>query len=70
MIFVSTDEIEAYYRVTWSQQRGQRGLPVPQLSEVQDEIRTLLKSTRLQQEVDKWTTQLRSRANVDVYTWR
>ncbi len=70
MIFVSTDEIEAYYRGTWSQQRRQRGLPVPQLSEVQDEIRTLLKSTRLQQEVDKWTTQLRSRANVDVYTWR
>src|SRR5712691_5419891 len=51
MIFVSTDEIEAYYRGTWSQQRRQRGLPVPQLSEVQDEIRTLLKSTRLQQEV-------------------
>jgi hypothetical protein len=70
MIFVSTDEIEAYYRGTWSQQRRQRGLAVPPLAEVQDEIRTLLKSTRLQEEIDKWTTQLRSRANVDVYTWR
>jgi hypothetical protein len=70
MIFVSTDEIEAYYRGTWSQQRRQRGLAIPPLAEVQDEIRTLLKSTRLQEEIDKWTTQLRSRANVDVYTWR
>jgi len=70
MIFVSTDEIEAYYRGTWSQQRRQRGLAVPLLAEVQDEIRTLLKSSRLQEEIDKWTTQLRSRANVDVYTWR
>src|SRR6266851_5209600 len=70
MIFVSTDEIENYYRTTWSQQRRARGLPIPPLSEVQDEIRTLLKSTRLQQEVERWTTQLRARANVDIYTWK
>jgi len=70
MIFVSTDEIEAYYRGTWSQQRRQRGLAVPPLAEVQDEIRTLLKSSRLQEEIDKWTNQLRARANVDIYTWR
>jgi hypothetical protein len=70
MIFVSSDEIEAYYRGTWSQQRTARGLPIPPLSQVQEEIRTLLKATRLQQEIDRWTTQLRSRANVDVYAWR
>lgn len=70
MIFVSTDEIETYYRTTWSEQRRARNLPIPPLAEVQDEIRTLLKSTRLQQEVERWTTQLRARANVDVYTWR
>ena len=70
MIFVSTDEIETYYRTTWSEQRRGRGLPIPPLGQVQDEIRTLLKSTRLQQEVERWTTQLRARANVDVYTWK
>ncbi|MDQ6802945.1 MAG: hypothetical protein M3041_19240 [Acidobacteriota bacterium] len=69
MIFVSTDEIETYYKTTWSQQRTARGLPIPPLAEVQDEIRALLKSTRLQREVERWTTQLRARANVDVYTW-
>jgi hypothetical protein len=70
MIFVSSDEIEAYYHGTWSQQRTARGLPIPALSEVQEEIRTLLKATRLQQEIDRWTTQLRSRANVDIYAWK
>jgi NADH dehydrogenase/NADH:ubiquinone oxidoreductase subunit G len=70
MIFVSTDEIENYYKTTWSQQRTARGLPIPPLAEVQDDIRTLLKSARLQQEVERWTTQLRARANVDIYTWR
>src|SRR5260370_14422270 len=60
MIFVSTDEIETYYRTTWSEQRRARGLPIPQQSEVQDEIRTLLKSTRLEQEVERWTLQLRA----------
>jgi peptidyl-prolyl cis-trans isomerase SurA len=70
MIFVSTDEIENYYRTTWSEQRRARGLPIPPLAEVQDEIRTLLKSTRLQHEVERWTTQLRARANVDIYAWK
>jgi hypothetical protein len=70
MIFVSTDEIENYYRTTWTQQRRARGLAIPALPEVQDEIRILLKSTRLQQEVERWTTQLRARANVDIYTWK
>jgi hypothetical protein len=51
-------------------QRRQRGLAVPPLADVQEDIRTTLKSTRLQQEVDKWTTELRSRANMDIYTWR
>ncbi len=70
MIGVSSEEIDAYYRGTWSEQRRARGLPIPPLSEVQGEIRNLLKANRLQQEVDRWTTQLRSRVNVDIYAWR
>jgi len=70
MIVVSSDEIDAYYRGAYSKERRQRGLAVPPLASVQEDIRTTLKSARLQQEVDKWTTELRSRANVDVYTWR
>jgi len=70
MIFISNDEIATYYRGAWSQQRRQRGLSIPPLTEVTEEIRTLLKSTRQQEEIDKWTAQLRARANVDVYAWR
>ena len=70
MIFVSNDDIESTYAGTWSQQRRARGLPIPPLAEVQEEIRTLIRSRQLQTEIDKWTTQLRARANVDVYAWR
>jgi hypothetical protein len=70
IIFVSSDEIEKYYSTTWSQQRRERGLPITPLNEVSDEIRTLLRSDRLQAEVTSWTAQLRARANVDIYATR
>ena len=70
LIFVSSDEIETYYRGTWSQQRRARNLPIPPLSEVESDIRALLRSDRLQTEVASWTTQLRARTNVDIYAWR
>ncbi|SRR5581483_1785990 len=70
LVFISNEEIETYYRGPWSEQRRQRGLAIPPLNDVRDEIRTLLKSERLQSEIDKWTAQLRARANVDVYAWK
>jgi hypothetical protein len=70
LVFVSNDEIDAYYRGTWSEQRRKRGLAIPPIAEVREEIRTLLRASRLQEEIEKWTTQLRERANVDVYAWR
>jgi phenylpropionate dioxygenase-like ring-hydroxylating dioxygenase large terminal subunit len=70
MIFVSNEDIESMYSGTWSEQRRQRGLPIPPLTEVSEEIRTLIRSRQLQTEIDKWTAQLRARANVDVYAWR
>ena len=70
LIFVSNEEIETYYKGPWSQQRRQRGLAIPPLNDVREEIRALLKSSRLQEEIEKWTGQLRARANVDVYAWK
>ncbi len=69
-ILISSDDIETYYNGPWSKERRTRGLSVPPLPAVQDEIRALLKATQLQQDVEKWTVQLRSEANVDIYTWR
>jgi hypothetical protein len=70
LIFVPTDEIEAYYRGAWSQQRRERGLAIPPLNEVREEIRSLLRARRLQNEIESWTSRLRQRANVDIYAWR
>ena len=70
LVFIPNEEIEAYYQGTWSEQRRKRGLAVPPLAQVREEIRTLLKSERLQSEIEKWTAQLRARANVDVYAWK
>lgn len=70
MIFVSNEDIESTYAGTWSEQRRQRGLAVPPLAEVRDEIRALIRSRQLQQEIDKWTAQLRARTNVDIYAWK
>ena len=70
LVFVPNEDIENYYRTTWSAQRRQRGLSVPPLDQVRDEIRQLLRSTRLTEEIDRWTSRLRLRANVDIFAWQ
>ena len=70
LVFVTNEEIDDYYRGPWREQRRGRGLPVPPLSEVREEVRAALRLSRLQVEIDRWTSQLRARANVDVYAWR
>jgi parvulin-like peptidyl-prolyl isomerase len=70
LVFISNDDVAAYYSGPWTRQRRERGLPVPPLETVREEIRTAVRSTRLQEEIGNWTTQLRARANVDVFAWR
>ena len=70
LIFVANDDIAAYYNGPWRQQRTTRGLPVPALNDAREEIRTLIRSRQLDQQIETWTSQLRARANVDVYAWK
>ncbi|HET7435724.1 MAG TPA: hypothetical protein VFN10_13530 [Thermoanaerobaculia bacterium] len=70
LVFITNDDIETYYRGPWSEQRRTRGLAVPPLADVREEVRTAVRATRLEDEIAKWTAQLRARANVDVYAWR
>jgi hypothetical protein len=70
LVFVSPEDIESYYRGAWSTQRRERGLSVPPLDQVREEIRLAVRATRVEQEIARWTGQLRERANVDVYAWR
>jgi hypothetical protein len=70
LIFVANDDIATYYNGPWRQQRVARGLPVPPLNDVREEIRTLIRSRQLDQQIETWTNQLRARANVDVYAFK
>ena len=70
LIFISDEEVEEYYRNQWSEQRRQHALPIPPLEQVKPEIRAAVRNVRLDEEIAKWTAQLRARANVDVYAWK
>lgn len=70
LVFVAGEEIEEYYRGPWTTQRRERGLAVPPLDQVREEVRLAVRASRVQQETERWTAQLRERANVDVYAWR
>jgi hypothetical protein len=70
LVFISAEDVDQYYRGPWTRQRRERGLAVPPLAQVADEIHTAARSARLEEEIGKWTAQLRARANVDVYAWR
>jgi hypothetical protein len=70
LVFISNEEMETYYRGPWSQQRRERGLAVPPLDSVREEVRNAVRGSRLADEIGKWTAQLRARADVDVYAWR
>ena len=70
LVFITNEDIEEYYRGPWTRQRRDRGLDVPPLDAVREEIRTAVRGSRVQEEIGRWTGQLRERANVDVYAWR
>ncbi len=70
LVFISNDDIDAYYRGPWTEQRRERGLSVPPLSSVREDVRIAARGSRLQEEIGKWTAQLRARADVDIYAWR
>lgn len=69
LVFISLAEIERYYQEEYLPQRAAQGLPARALEQVREELRAALRAERLTSELDLWTTQLRERANVDIYTW-
>ena len=70
LLFIANEEIEAYYRDEWTRQRRARGLDVPALATVREEVRQALHAQRLSQEITRWTDRLRLRADVDIFAWR
>lgn len=67
MVFVSLEEIEGYYRDVWIEQRLAADEPIRPLADVRDQIRAILKLERLEEEVARWSEDLRDRANIDIF---
>lgn len=66
-VFVSLDDISKYYRNVLTPEMQKGGQPVPPLDEVREEIREVLKQQRMNQELEKWTEELRAAADVVIH---
>jgi peptidyl-prolyl cis-trans isomerase SurA len=66
-VFVGLDDIATYYRNVLTPQLQKQRLAVPPLDDVRDQIRGVLRQQRLTEEIDRWTEELRAKANIAVY---
>ena len=63
-VFVGLEEIEAHYQRVLAPQLRASGQPVPPLDEVREQIREVLRQQRLNEELQRWTAELRRAADV------
>ncbi|HEY0558370.1 MAG TPA: hypothetical protein VGG20_29230 [Thermoanaerobaculia bacterium] len=66
-VFVGPDDINRYYRDVLTPEMQKHGQPVPQLVDVREDIREVLKQQKMTQEMTTWTRDLRERVDVVVY---
>jgi hypothetical protein len=63
-VFVSRQSIQEYYDEVLQPEMRRRGQPVPEVGEVREQIRSVLRERRLDEELIRWTDDLRANANV------
>ncbi len=63
-VFVGLDDIRTYYETELVSRLRAAGAPVPLLDEVRQEIRQVLREQRLNEELERWTEELRREADV------
>lgn len=66
-VFVSLDDIRAYYDDVLTKEMARRGRPLPPLGDVREEIRNVLREQRLNEEILRWTRELRLEADIEDY---
>ena len=66
-IFVGLEDIRKYYDESLVPQLKERGDPVPPVEEVREAIRTLLREQRMNEELERWTTELLQLADIEDY---
>ena len=67
-VFISLDDIRDYYVNVLTPKLTAEKQPVPPLDDVREEIRDVLKQQRLNQELERWTEDLRRKADVVDYS--
>jgi hypothetical protein len=63
-VFVGLDEIRSYHESTLVPEMRRQGKAAPPLEEVRESIRAVLKEQRLNEELERWTEELRRQADV------
>ncbi|TNF72524.1 MAG: hypothetical protein EP299_09540 [Acidobacteria bacterium] len=63
-VFVGLDEIQQYYHEVLVPELEEKGQPVPPQQEVREEIRAVLREMLLNEEIERWTEQLRQEADI------
>ena len=63
-VFVGLDDIRAHYRDELVPALEAAGEPVPPLDEVREAIRVTLRERRLNEEIERWTEELRRAADI------
>ena len=63
-VFVGLDEIQQYYHEVLVPELEEKGQPVPPQQEVREEIRAVLREMLLNEEIERWTEELRQEADI------
>ncbi len=67
-VFVSIDDITAYYDGVLTPEMRAAGQALPPIQEVREQIREVVKQQRLNEEIDRWTEELRQKADIEDYS--
>ncbi|MEZ5332910.1 MAG: hypothetical protein R2991_12875 [Thermoanaerobaculia bacterium] len=66
-VFVGLDDIRGYYDAELVPEMRKRGQSAPPLEDVREQIRSVLREQRLNEEIERWTAELRGEADVVDY---
>jgi parvulin-like peptidyl-prolyl isomerase len=67
-VFVGIDDITAYYDDVLTTEMAATGQPLPPIQEVREQIRDVVKQQRLNEEIGRWTEELRQKADIEDYS--
>lgn len=67
-VFVSLEDIREYYDTVLVPEMNRRGAAVPPIDEVREQIREVLRQQRLNEELERWTEELRRDADIADYS--